>query len=307
MSSQCQFSHPNRHGARSGATAILALLAVATFYGCLETEQTMTINPDGSGKVTLRIVQPDMLAMFGDDSRRSKAEHEQQKVQQFLVPILNSPGIDAWSNVTFKTLADGRIEFRGTGYFRSFEALKIDGNGGIPLQVRNDGEAITVWLRPEPKATEEHAGDDSVRAAMNDAQIAEIADSLREEYETTRPMLADMLNGFHQSITLSLPSRATRTEGWQFDANGRTAHFKIDGGRLLGVLDSMARDITFWQRQARNGNQPPSDLVGRIIGADSLIVQFPLSGTPQFNYAKEVAAARKQTAALRKKYKLEDR
>lgn len=294
---------PRRPSARSGAAAILLLLVATVLSGCLETEQKVVLNPNGSGKMTLHIIQPDLRSMFGGGSTGPKQEQEEEKVRQYLAPILNSKGIEAWSDVTFRTLKDGRIEFQGTAYFRSLDSVKLEGNGGTPLELKREGETATIRLRPNLSQTPDT---ETERPELTPEQVTRAADSLRNLYETAQPMLNQLLGGLREEISLSLPLQATDAKGWHLDPSGRTASFTIDGGALLNQIDTLVNAPGFWEEQARNGDAPQAKVLAEILGVDDLYVTFPLTGSQQFNYAKEVAAAQKQTAAIRKRYKVPD-
>jgi hypothetical protein len=100
--------------------------------GCFELRQDTTLNPDGSGKVVVETIMPDMSSMmtFGDQPA-AKPDPDVQ-LKKFAKDFIDgSKGVDAWSDVSFSMAEDGRMKFKGTAYFKDITALKVgSGNGG---------------------------------------------------------------------------------------------------------------------------------------------------------------------------------
>jgi len=109
------------------------ICAALIMSGCIDTDDTFTINPDGSGKVVHIAMIPldGMQLNFGEDL--SDEEKFQNTVKDELE---KAKGVDAWKDVTFAKEGES-IRFEGTAYFKNLNKLKFH-NSGITVGMYNE-------------------------------------------------------------------------------------------------------------------------------------------------------------------------
>ena len=82
--------------------------------GCINGQAVLSINKDGSGKVTFE-------GLFDYPAYSAAAAENYTEIKPFFLnqikKMLTSGGFEAWDNVIWKFLDDGRCYFKGTAYF----------------------------------------------------------------------------------------------------------------------------------------------------------------------------------------------
>src|SRR5262245_43175313 len=106
-----------------------ALLVCLTALGCVEGEQTFTLNPDGSGKVKLDVMMPTPADPFVGPPKKADGGAPEATpdvlLRKSLKGLLETRSIDAWKDVTAEFTRDGRLKITGTAYFRNAEAFEF--------------------------------------------------------------------------------------------------------------------------------------------------------------------------------------
>jgi hypothetical protein len=102
---------------RRTALPFVASLCLAA-AGCIDLEQEITLNPDGSGKVAVRwVAAPMELGTAKGPEARAKDLLKDE--------VTKCEGVDTWKDVSCTARNDGKFEFRGTAYFKDFAQLKL--------------------------------------------------------------------------------------------------------------------------------------------------------------------------------------
>src|SRR3954452_7194801 len=92
--------------------AALCLFGTLLITGCFDTKQEFTLNPDGSGKV----VQD---SAFQRMNLKSEGQNSDEQLREAVRSILNeAKGVEAWKDLSFKRLPDGRMAIHFTAYFK---------------------------------------------------------------------------------------------------------------------------------------------------------------------------------------------
>ena len=213
---------------KSVSRLCVALAAAFALVSCFETEQDFILNPDGSGKV----VHESKFHPF--DFNIAIGGHnpgEEEKMRQAVANIIEkSKGVDAWDDVHFERLDDGRILFRGTAWFPDLSKLKIEnqmmlefdwtrdpsGNGGLSLSFGNDGGDDEAEKNAPPE-------DEEGRRAWLAAE--------RGKFQQARMMMGTMLTGMSQTATFRLPGNPAETRGFKDAGDGRLS-VSFDGAVL---------------------------------------------------------------------------
>lgn len=299
----------------------LLFILVATFCsGCLDVSEIFTINPDGSGKVTLdaEMNLPSITMGATDD-------HEiQSRLREYAGEIIDgSEGVDAWKDVECTKLASGHIRFRGTAYFPSLSALKIARMSFGTFDTERAGDSMTVAIiadaepgldGTEPGSAAEEGSED------HSSQIPEPGDTLAEESPGSEPMALDsaasrqmvemaqkmfgeQLKNLHLRMTLNLPGTIRRATTFTTDT-GNSVRFDFPDKHARSIIDSMLADATFWRNAGKQKSSPyEQELKSAVTGVNQPRVTVTGSIKPLFDYEKEVQAAQKNYPELLKKFK----
>lgn len=160
--------------------ALVACAAItAGLSGCIEAEQAITLNPDGSGRINVTLTTAINPAMFGglaggldaDSDADADAPDPKEMEAGFAEGMTegltaDSEGIDVWTPAIAKTLDDGRMQVTLTGYFPDINKVRLGGaSGGEGTEVGDEtgGEAAADTDTPDPVLAVEPAGDGLMR------------------------------------------------------------------------------------------------------------------------------------------------
>lgn len=289
-------------------SAGLGLLLLTS--GCFDTKEDFTINPDGSGKVVHECTF---------QSVNLNANNENQDPGRTLTNAVRevlekSRGVDAWRNVTFRTLDDGRLYFRGTAYFKNLSKLDIPNQTMLELDWTKtaDGQAL-LTLRTNQSGTEISEGvsiQPVKKPAPKNLSPAELDQRLKQsrvQYQQTKPMMAGIFATMKHAIVLHLPGRVVSHSNFTNDAAGNLA-IQFSGAKFLEVMDRLVNDNDWCRKHGGTGfddmQEKPlldAELNQFIFGEKAPVQAVIATGTkPLFDYAAEVAAAKKEFEPLKK-------
>ncbi len=300
---------------KNRATALIGLACLLA-AGCVQGEQTYTLNPDGSGKVAIVLVTPfsptDLF--FGAPGRPGgKPPSLAEQKRAFLEKVLNtSRAVDAWKDVSAEYTPEGLLKFQGTAYFKDLKNFKTDPGGQSParLERQPDGSLRLVFApeslrtdlnRPGPKA------DQPDPRKLNDQELDEYILTKRVQYQTAKPLFRGLLTDLKLTFTFRLPGEVSGVKGYRPEGK-RAVSFALDGNKLLKLWDDlMKRDNAFFRKNLRAGGDADlfrgSEQSLKLLGLNwhEAVAVVARPDGPQFDYAKEVAAARAAYPAMRKR------
>ncbi|TET35052.1 MAG: hypothetical protein E3J72_13025 [Planctomycetota bacterium] len=283
---------------RKPAVLILSLLLI--FTGCLKMDKTenFRLNPDGSGKVKI-------TATFGVTNFQGGGEPDLDDLMQ--KTLENSKGVDAWKGTEFKSLGEDNVKFTGTAYFRDISKMKL-----------KVGESM---IKIRYAVTKDKAGNTVLTAAMEDqkepspAKKVELSEAdlkaeikkAREEFERTKPMMAVLLPQFKYKACFHLWGEIVEVVNFTKEKDGSVS-LTIDGLKMYEAVEKLTANDEWWKKQILSGKNLQQDgpdekeMFEIMFGkAASPRVVFKPGEKAVFDYAQEVAAAKKETAALKKK------
>jgi len=291
--------------------------------GCVEGEQTFTLNPDGSGKVRVDVVMvPPMDPLGGGQDAKKPADKTVDDFRQDSLKILlDAKGIDAWSDVTAEFAPDGRLKFAGTGYFKKLEEYEIKnvmflGSGGHALTGKPGGPLTLAKSKDKDKKDADGpdlkpglGGDKTPEqiAKMTDTELDEYILKQRIQYQQMKPMLRMMIGDAKVKTTYKLPGEPEKVIGLKREGP-QSVSFVIDGNRLLAAIDKLfALDNKEMRKLYRAGPGAEMKLLGEFADINAEVnITIPKPGKAQFDYDKEVKAAKDAYPMLRKKLKLRE-
>ena len=276
-------------------TACAAAGLALSLSSCYETKQEFTLNPDGSGKLLHECT-------FQDVNMGNEAQTPEEALQAAAGRVINqSKGVDAWRDVQFKQLDDGRIWFRGTAYFRKLDALEISNQSMLEFhwQPGNDNQAeLRLKLKQNAKPRAEQA-----QTELTEEQRARKIKEERRKFQQAKPMLAGMLAELTQTATFHLPGKVSASSNFERgEDNSLSLTFR--GSRMIEVMETLINDDAWLAKHGfnpNNGADFSDEMTGMIFGAKAPVSATVITfGKPLFDYASEVAEARKQADQLQK-------
>lgn len=276
--------------------ALVAVVAgCALLASCFETEQEFTLNPDGTGKMELNTVFPN-VSLDGDTKRDDAALNE--AVSGFLK---EAEGIEAWKDVSYAWTDDGRIRFKGTGYFTDISEIDLQNIMFMGFSWETEGANGTLTMSFENDEDDKEAKEIS----SDPAERAKEIKAERAQFQQSKPMMAGVLTGMKHSAVFNLPGKAGETVNLATAPDGRVG-IKITGEKLISSMESLVNDDEWMAKNsfdAQNGPDDTGAFMEKLFGNNAAPVARRVSmGEPLFDYAKELAAARTEFAKLQEKF-----
>jgi hypothetical protein len=274
---------------------VLGLGCTLLLSSCFETKQEFTLNPDGSGKVRHECSFQNIN--LGNDSDTS-----QEALQTAVAKVIkNAKGVEAWSDVTFKRLDDGRMWFQGTAYFKNLAELEIPNQSMLAFAWKNQGGG-TAQLDLTLKKSADQPAKPQPANLTPDERAKKIKDD-RAKFQQSKPMMSSFLGSLKQSVTFHLPGKIAASSNMEKKPAG-TLSLTFTGAKMLEAFEKLVTDDTWLAKQGFDMKEGPAldNSFAALMFGEKAPVQATVSGasTPLFNYAAEVAAAKKQAAKLQK-------
>jgi hypothetical protein len=281
-----------------------AVLAVVLLSGCLESKDVFILNPDGSGKVVHEAtIQPVNLNI---NIETSAPDDEIKKTVR--AELEKSEGVDAWRDVEWKRLNDGRAWFRGTAYFPDITKLKLHNGGfsspsGKAIWTRDVSGKLTLELEQQKK---QPAATEPVKLSVEEA-TAKVAKD-RADYQRAKPMMAAMLGGVKAESAYRLPGKVSEASNMERISDNEV-RIVFDGQKFLKVMDDLMADEAWMREQAMAGanlmkeGPQSSDFLNEKLYGQKAPIRVVAAGAlkPQFDYAAEIAEAKKQQPDILKR------
>jgi hypothetical protein len=290
----------------------LVVLAFGCFVlaGCVEGEATYTINPDGSAKVKFDVVTVKQIP-FAGGGLGGKAEEDKDLddlVRDALQPILQTPGVAAWKDVSAEYLPNGKLKLSGTAYVRRLQDFNLNSPPLLAPEFTAEA-APNGALKLSPK--EEKESTVPKRKRKSDAEIKKMTDAELDKYihrelidlQSMRPLFVAVLGGAKMKMTYVLPGEPDGAKG--FVRNGRSLTHTLEGDKVIAVVDRVLKADPADRRKLFR--EDAAGDIKKILDDEFLAPRSTITiAKPEqaFDYEKEVKAARDAYPALRKKFGL---
>jgi hypothetical protein len=275
--------------------------------GCFDTREDFTLNPDGSGKVVHECTFQTMDFNAGNeaqDTGRALTNAVRELLQQ-------AKGVEAWRDVSFKTLDDGRLYFRGTAYFKDLSKLEIPNQTMLEFDwTKNADSSALLTLRTNKS---EPADGISVHRAKKPAkdlspeELNKLIKQQRASFQQSKPMMAGILGPMKQSVVWHLPGNVTSSSNFAKDSAGNLT-IKIEGAKMLDVIEKLVNDDDWCRKHGGTGfddmqEKPVMDAeFNQFIFGENAPVSATLAAMsgPLFDYDAEVEVAKTEFAQTQK-------
>ena len=279
---------------------LLSLLSAAFITGCYETEQFVTLNADGSGKIAFDTTLNYQAALPGANDPDSRARALARMI------ISRSQGVTVWRDVGCRALENKRIRFKGTAYFQDVSKLRIHeiqlckftwaecAQGLWRFAINDDGEG------PKPMT-------------MGQEALKEQVGKQKADYDKMRKMAPALGFGpFHLRIQVSLPGNIKRATNLK-KAKPGVLQVTFDLQKASEAMDQLVKDDAWVRQQILagydiSGNFPMKDpdFRQKVFGEKGPIEAIMNDVLkPQFDYEAEVEQAQKELPAMLKRLGLD--
>ncbi|MHC4605351.1 MAG: hypothetical protein ACYTAF_00255 [Planctomycetota bacterium] len=294
---------------KRSAVALVLALCVFVVAGCFEIEQEFTLNPDGSGKVKFTVISRGSMNPFEET-----AEDPAEQVKTSVADLLQkSEGVEAWKDVSYEVLKDGRMSIKGTAYFKDMKKLKIhtgggDGEGPMDKLVFKKDDAGNIVLEFE---TEEGAGEKPKPAEMTEEEIQKQIRIMRAQFQQQKPLIETFVKDMKVDMKFRLPGKIGDA-GIFTEGPDNTIGIAFEGKKILESMEKVIMDDDLAREAALSGDDPmgqaPPDFLLEMMfgkkGEPRAVTTGELK--PLFDYKSEAAGA-KIAANLLKELGLEEK
>lgn len=273
------------------------LLPLFLLTGCFDTQEEFTVNPDGSGKVSVNsICAPFEMNMGGDDEKKTPEQKLLSSVKSLLE---NVKGVAAWKDVSYELQDDGRLKFKGTAYFADLNKLDMNMLAIMDFAwMRTNGVFV---IRSQMKDSDKTP--DS-QMPVSEAEMPAKIKEARASFQSSKPMLFGMLGAAKQETVFHMPGKVTKVDNFKL-VDG-TLKISFSGTNMITAMETLMLDDAWLRRQLAAGRSPMQDgptdeeFNEKLFGEKLPVQAFVADGVALFDYATEVAAAKKEYALLKK-------
>jgi tetratricopeptide (TPR) repeat protein len=254
---------------------ILVVFSLLPVAGCIQGQATVSLNPDGSGKIFFEtVIDPCSVGC--------------QDYRSYLLLIreslLKSEGIDAWSQVDWKKLPNGKYYFKGQAFFKSVDNVAIHfGQLKCNLQA--------MWLADSNDR--KIVGLRTLKSQAEEKEWQKQNSPLR--YKLFASDTAVVLNNLRLDIVFNLPAKAERAEGFE-KIDERTVHFLLNGKRMVYLLDYIRQNGLYQLAERCNYDKAKflnNELLPLYLEKVEPLKMGFTGGENVFDYEKEKTAAKK--------------
>jgi len=283
----------------SGLSALLLLT------GCFETKDEYTLNPDGSGKVVHECTYQNMNLNFSG----GEADPQEALKSAVLKVLEASKGIEAWRDVSYRQLDDGRLYFKGTAYFRNLSRLDIPNQTMLEFDWTASPGGGVLTLR-----TNKGGGPvEGVRVKQEKVDLAKLAPEerakkIKEErgkFQQMKPMMAGVMGAMKHEVILHLPGKVVASANFTKEPSGALA-LNFEGTRLLEAMDKLVNDDAWLEKNINSvGVTEPLPMDDAVVNEMVFGSREPVRAVvsearqPVFDYAAELAAAKQAFAGIK--------
>jgi hypothetical protein len=286
-------------------TGVICLGALPLLTGCFETKDEFTLNPDGSGKVTHEC-SFQQINLGGDN------EVTEESLKEAIGKVITeAKGVEAWRDVSYKRLDDGRLYFKGTAYFTNLNTLDIPNQTMLEFVWQKTAGGAVLTLRTNKSDRAEGASADAKPADLTKLTPAERAQKLKEErakFQQAKAMMNAFMGSMKHEAVFRLPGNVTESSNFSREPGGMV-RVEFAGAKLMSAMETLINNDE-WAVQnleSLGGQAKPrmdDELNGLVFSTNGPVRVAVRGGQPLFNYATEVAAAKVEAEKIRKQLNL---
>lgn len=282
------------------------IFVVVFFAGCLEVDQQITINPDRSAKVHVRLgfdlsLLRDAQSSAGVDMRQEilGAEDTMRSLAQQCMQT--AKGVEAWTDYALQREPEDKIAVTMTAYVRDITEFELNPDDGeIPdmtFTVERDSAGRDRWrmlmhgINDQPETP---------FAVLGEEELAEVVRERRLQFNEESLESKMLFEAMEITSTLRFPGKVVATSNAQ-KTSRHEAVVKFLGERYYAMMAKVVSDEALAAQAFSTGADlhagialPGSRVNGWLFGEQAPVTITVLPGKrPLFNYEKELARAKK--------------
>ncbi len=280
--------------------------------GCLEIDQQLTINPDRSAKIRVRMtfdlgLLRQVESTAGIDMQQEILEAEETMRSLAAQCMATAKGVEAWTDYGLSREEKDRITVAMTAYARDVTRFELNPDSGeIPgmtFSVTTGPEGEDQWLmqmrgvndRPRVVAPPKLAAD----------EVAEMVAERRLEFEEESRESKVLFEALKITSSLRFPGKILSTTNAK-KTSRHEARIRFEGKRFYAMMESIFADEDLVARVLGQGADLHADLAlpgpevnAWLFGEKAPVAISVSSGKrPLFPYAREVARAKENPVRL---------
>jgi hypothetical protein len=279
-------------------SVVFVWLSLFLLTGCFDTQQEFTLNPDGSGKVVIT----SLCAPFQLDMAGEKKTPEQKLAESVKNLFENTKGVAGWREVTYQQQEDGRMRFQGTAYFADLNKVEFNGLAVMEFTLVKTNGALVLSTSMKKDEKKKPAP-----AKLSEVEMTAKIKEARASFQSGKPMLSGFLAGLQQNITFHLPGAVSEVANFKKTAAG-DLQISFAGTNMIAAMESLVQNDEWWRKKLavsdnvmQDGVEMDDEFYEKLFGQRAPVRAVIAAGAAKFDYAAEVAVARKEFAALQKK------
>ncbi|MEY4385773.1 MAG: hypothetical protein RLY20_1056 [Verrucomicrobiota bacterium] len=284
--------------------AVIAVAAATLLSGCFDTKDDFTLNPDGSGKVVHETSFQSMNLGGENESAEAALKEAVAKI------VEEAKGVEAWRDVSFKRLDDGRMYFKGTAYFKALSQLDLPNQTMLEFDWNKTADGGVLTLRTNKgDSSGEKEGFRMEKKKVDYSKLTpeERKKKLAEEragFQQMKPMMNGILGAMKHEVTFHLPGKVAESSNFTKDPNGSLG-LKFDGAKMVEAMDKLVNDDVWAMKNLGNAGSPDKpdmddEMAAVMFGSKAPVRAIISGGKSAFDYATEVAAAKTEFVKIKK-------
>lgn len=299
------------------AIAYSAVVFAGTlFYGCgIQCKTKYIVNPDMTAKCVLEEREgldvavitstyggnnstgggTDIFSSMGGKDTTMPSTHD--ILLGFVSKILSNKGVETWKDISFGMIGKDTVYFKGTAYFKDISVAGFSAVDSDMHIFKNDKGQMVIEMKQSKKDT----------ALTSTGSMYKNMFKGGTYYYTMHYYMAMFFKDFNLSMTYQVPGKIVSCSNFT-KINDYTAEFAFNGRSMISSLDTLMQNTDMMSKvySSPSGTNALANSSSFLFGEGKPIQIIYESGNkPQFDFAKEVAEAKKQYADFRRKSGLE--
>ena len=275
---------------------------ILNLSGCFEIEEECTLNPDGSGKLRFSYIVPAVSLLESYDSLDDMAKNYIEKT------LLDSSGVDAWTDVTYEVLEYEKIKIDATVYFKDYNKLGIKpGKFSVSktdFSVETTGERISI----KEVEKNEHAVIEPIAGEALEQKVNEVYAQSQQLLPEMEVLLAD----YYVKQTFILPGKLDRVVNFSLDRD--KIYAVIEGAKVvdlfqqtMGNKEWLRANLHTFSESNNFLEELSSKVFNEMIYGEAALLEASATNLKQaFDYEAEVQMARNHFAVMLEELGIKD-
>jgi len=280
------------------------------FYGCgIQSKSNYIVNPDLTAKCVLEEKEgldiAVMTSYYGQGASAGADMFSSMGAKDTIMPsvrdillgfvskILSNKGVETWKDISFGMIGKDTVYFKGTAYFKDISVVGFSAVDSDMHIYKNDKGQTVIEMKQSKKDTGLTSSSSAYKNMFKGGAY----------YYMMHYYMAMLFKDFNLSIIYQLPGKIASSSNFT-KINDNTAELAFNGRSIITSLDTLMLNTEMMSKMysSPSGMSALSNSSSFLFGDDKPVQIIYESGNkPQFDYAKEVAEAKKYYVDFRKK------